>query len=185
MQPSRKKRKKCSSKVKVLDDEELEMIHSYYQEHNKSNSDNMEENKENVKSLKVICKEKLESMSRRSRSNRVYVKHVMPIQNTISYTEYKGKTYRQKRKFLEENSRQVLAHYQKETTKKLKQNANDDEINQHDNDTLAYEMWKSSVRRSFNPKKVQNTLKIPQIPQIDSAEIAEIDKMPEHRAVVL
>ena len=167
--------------MKVLDDEELEMIHSYYKEHNKSNSDNMEENEENVKSLKVICKEKLESMSR---GNRVYVKHVMPIENTISYTEYKGKTYGQKRKFLEENSRQVLAHYQKqfETTKKLKQNANQAEINQHDNDTLSYDMWKSSVRRSFKPKKVQNTFKIP---QIDSAKIAEIDKMPEHKAVLL
>ena len=174
--PPAKKRKKVK---KLLDDEELEMIHSYYQEYNKSNSDNMEEKEEKVKSLKVICKEKLESMSR---GNRVYVKNVMPIENTISYTEYKGKSSGQKRKFLEENSRQVLAHYQKETTKKLKQNANQAEINQHDNDTLSYDMWKSSVRRSFNPKKVQNTFKIP---QIDSAKIAEIDKMPEQKAVLL
>ena len=195
---STKKRKRCSSELnvppgkkrkkvnKIFENEEIEMIQSYYEDYNKSNSDNIQEKPEKVKSLRVICKEKLDSISR---SKRIYVKTVLPVKNTIRYTEYKRKSELEKFQFLKQNSTEVMSEYkcQFEKGKKLKENeANQAQITQYSNATLAYDIWKSTLIKSFNPKKVKNTFRhFPQIPQIESAEIAEIDKMPEHRAVVL
>ena len=203
MQPSTKKckRKRCSSELnvppgkkrkkvnKIFENEEIEMIQSYYEDYNKSN--NIQEKPEKVKSLRVICKEKLDSISR---SKRVNVKNVMPVKNTITYTEYKRKSALQKFQFLKENSREVLCHYQNqfEKCKKLKQNeANQAEITQYTNETLSYDMWKSTLIRSLKPKKVEPTFKPKKIqppmkiPQIDIDKIPELDKMPEHKSILL
>ena len=201
---STKKRKKCSSKSKlnvppgkkrkkvnnIFENEEIEIvqIQTYYEEYNKSNSDNIQEKPQQVKSLRVICKEKLDSISR---SKRIYVKTCLPVKNTIRYTEYYRKSALEKLKFLKQNSTEVMSEYkcQFEKGKKLKQNeANHAQITQYSNPTLAYDIWKSTLIKSlkpkkveppFNPKKVQPPI---QLQQIEIDKIEENDKMPQHKS---
>ena len=176
--PTAKKRKKV-----IMEDEELEleMIQSYYNEYNKSNSDNIEEKEENVKSLKELCKEKLASI----RFKRLYVKTVLPVTNTITYTDYNRKSALEKFQFLKENSRQVLSHYQNQWKNTKQNEANQAEITQYTNQTLSYDMWKSALVKSlaFKPKKeVQQHLKIH---QIETDKIPEIDRVPAHKTILL
>ena len=216
MQPSTKKckRKRCSSELnvppgkkrkkvnKIFENEEIEMIQSYYEDYNKSN--NIQEKPEKVKSLRVICKEKLDSISR---SKRIYVKTVLPVKNTIRYTEYKRKSELEKFQFLKQNSTEVMSEYkcQFEKGKKLKENeANQAQITQYSNATLAYDIWKSTLIKSlkqkkveppFNPKKVQPPIQLPfnpkkvqppiQLPEIEIDKIEENDKMPQHKSSLL
>ena len=137
----------------------------------------------------------------------------MPVTNTIKYSEYKRKSPLEKFKFLKENSRQVLCHYQKQLDKckKLKENEGNKAaitqytnetlsydmwicgkaITQCTNETLSYEMWKSNLIKPIKPKKVEPTFKQKKveppmkIPQIDLDNIQELDKMPQHKWVVL
>ena len=186
--PPGKKRKKVKN---ILENEEIEMIQRYYEEYNKSNSENIEEKQEKVvKSLRLICKEKLDSISR---SKRLYVKTLLPLKNTIRYTEYKRKSESEKLKFLKQNSAEVLSHYKRqyEKGKKLKQNeANKAQITQYSNARLEYDFWKSNlikslkakkVEASFKPKKVQPHIALPEI-EIDKIE--EVDKMPQHTSIL-
>ena len=199
---STKKRKKCSSELNVrpgkkrkkvnniLENEEIEMIQRFYEDYNKTNSDNIEEKQEKVKSLRVICKEKLDSISR---SKRIYIKTVLPVKYTIRYTEYQRKSALEKIQFLKQNSTKVMSEYksQFEKGKKLKQNeANQAQITQYSNERLEYEIWKSSLIKSlkpkkveppFNPKKVQPPI---QLPQIEIDKIEENDKMPQHKSIL-
>ena len=201
---STKKRKKCSSELNVqhgkkrkkvnniFENEEIEMIQSYYEDYNKSNSENIEEKTENVKSLRDICKEKLDSISR---NKRIYVKTVLPVKNTIRYTEYKRKSALEKFQFLKQNSTEVISDYksQYEKGKKLKEQneANQAQINQYSNERLAYDFWKSNLKKSLKPKKVEPTFKTTkvqphiEIQQIEIDKIEEIDKIPQHKSIIL